>query len=192
MDTFMGTVYFEDETFEGGAVALPKGEYDRCVFSNCDLSGKALSGFRFVDCAFRGCNLSLAKVSNTVWRDVAFSDCKMLGLRFDQCAAFGLAVSFERCQLNYSSFQKTKIRKTVFAHSLLQEVDFTDCDMSQAVFDHCDLDRAVFHRSGAEGTDFRTAFNFVIDPEANKIRKALFSIQGLPGLLGKYDIVIEP
>ena len=34
------------------------------------------------------------------------------------------------------------------------------------------------------------AYNFDIDPEINMIKKALFSAQGLPGLLSKYQLKI--
>jgi hypothetical protein len=42
-----------------------------------------------------------------------------------------------------------------------------------------------------ERSDFRAAYNFNIDPERNKVRKAKFSRDGVVGLLGKYDIVVE-
>jgi hypothetical protein len=41
-----------------------------------------------------------------------------------------------------------------------------------------------------EKADLRTSFNYLIDPEVNKMRKAKFSIDGLPGLLGKYELEI--
>jgi len=31
----------------------------------------------------------------------------------------------------------------------------------------------------------------LIDPEVNRIKKAKFSVSGVPGLLNKYDIEIE-
>jgi hypothetical protein len=42
-----------------------------------------------------------------------------------------------------------------------------------------------------ERTDFRTSYNYSIDPEINRISKAKFSINGVVGLLGKYNIEIE-
>jgi len=42
-----------------------------------------------------------------------------------------------------------------------------------------------------EQADFRTALNFQIDPTVNKLRKALFSLQGLPGLLSAYQLHIS-
>jgi uncharacterized protein YjbI with pentapeptide repeats len=73
----------------------------------------------------------------------------------------------------------------------LIETDFGECDLSEAVFDNCDLARAVFDNTILEKTDFRTAYNFSIDPEHNRVKKAKFSISGLQGLLLKYDIKID-
>ena len=115
----------------------------------------------------------------------------MLGLRFDTCNEFGLSFSFERCQLNHSSFYKTKIKKTIFKNSQLREADFAKCDLTSSVFENCDLARASFENTNVEKADFRTSFNYSIDPEINRIKKARFSILGVSGLLDKYDIEIE-
>lgn len=182
--------YFHDETFER-ADALQKGEYEHCTFSNCNFSEHDLSGFRFVDCLFVGCNMSLANLNKTAIRDVVFKECKLLGLRFDRCDSFGLSFSFDGCQLNHSAFSKTKIKKMHFRNSQLQGVDFSETDLSGAVFEYCDLLDAVFDFSVLEGTDFRTAYNYSIDPQTNKIKKAKFSMDGIKGLLDKFDIRIE-
>ena len=50
---------------------------------------------------------------------------------------------------------------------------------------------ATFDNSNLEKVDFTTAFNFSIDPEINRIKKAKFSLAGVLGLLNKYDIIIE-
>ena len=115
----------------------------------------------------------------------------MLGLRFDTCNEFGLSFSFDNCQLNHSTFYKTKIKKTVFKNSQLQETDFGETDLTNAVFDNCNLSQAIFENTILEKTDFRTSYNYSIDPEINRIKKAMFSIAGLSGLLNKYDIDIE-
>ncbi|MDR3250221.1 MAG: pentapeptide repeat-containing protein [Tannerella sp.] len=115
----------------------------------------------------------------------------MLGLRFDTCLEFGLSFSFDNCQLNHSSFYKTKIKKTILKNSQLQETDFAECDLTSAMFDNCDLTRAVFDHTNIEKADFRTSYNYSIDPEINRIKKAKFSILGVSGLLDKYDIDID-
>jgi len=42
-----------------------------------------------------------------------------------------------------------------------------------------------------EKVNFLTSYNYSIDPENNRLKKAKFSMNGLAGLLGKYDIEIE-
>jgi uncharacterized protein YjbI with pentapeptide repeats len=115
----------------------------------------------------------------------------MLGMHFDHCNKFGLEFSFENCKLNHSSFYQTKIKKTAFKNSELKEVDFTDCDISVSVFNNCDLLNAKFENAILEKADLRTAYNYSIDPNANRIKKAKFSLNGIPGLLNGYDIEIE-
>ncbi len=169
-----------------------KGEYEQCTFINCDLSQADLSDTKFIDCTFSGCNLSLARFKNTTFfQSVQFRDCKMLGLRFDQCSRFGFAIAVEQCNLSSASFYQLKLGKIVFKNVQLHEADFTECDLSGAVFDHCDLAGATFEQTILEKADFRTAFNFSIDPATNRIKKARFSLAGLPGLLGRYDIEID-
>ena len=73
----------------------------------------------------------------------------------------------------------------------LEEVDFSDADLSHAQFSECNLKGATFNTTVLENADFRTARNFSIDPERNRLRKAQFSKEGAIGLLKKYDIVVE-
>lgn len=186
--------YRQEEKFTGldfTQQPLSPADYDGCTFHQCDFSGVSLCGFRFIDCVFTQCNLSLAELHNTSFRDVVFKECKLLGLRFDACGDFGLAVSFEACQLNHSSFYKTKLKKTKFKDCQLHEADFTDCDLSAALLANCDLFRTVFDNTNLEKADLRTAYNYSIDPERSRLRKARFSLAGLPGLLQKYAIEID-
>jgi fluoroquinolone resistance protein len=133
----------------------------------------------------------LAKVVNTAFREVEFKECKILGVQFGDCNKFGLAFSFEKCQLNNAGFVALKIRHTKFKNCSLEETDFSDADLTEAVFDQCVLFDAIFDNTNLEKADLRTAKNFNIDPEKNRIRKAQFSINGLAGLLEKFNIVIE-
>lgn len=198
----MKQVFIEEKTFDKidfKQVPLGKGEYEYCTFLNCELSDADLSELKFSECEFSGCNLSLAKLTQTGLKDIKFKNCKMLGLNFGECSQFGFAVKFDTCILNHSSFsnpespmnKRVRFRQTVFKNSQLYEVDFTECDLSCSVFDKCDLSRTIFERTILEKADFRTAFNYSIDPELNRIKKAKFSRSGIAGLLEKYDIEIE-
>ena len=186
----MSEVYFYDTVFEK-IETLAKGEYECCTFVECDFSKQDFSDFVFIDCSFRECNLSLVNIHKSVIRDVEFSGCKMMGLRFEQCNEFGLSFTFTGCQLNHSSFYKLKIKNTVFNNSQLQEVDFTEADLSGCTFNQCDFLSATFYQTILEKSDFRNSFNYSLDPELNRIKKARFSTSGISGLLDKYDIQIE-
>jgi fluoroquinolone resistance protein len=186
----MSENYIIDQTFSQDKT-LTKGEYENCTFQNCDFSNFDFSDFKFIECLFEDCNLSLLKLNNTVFRDVKFCACKMLGLHFEQCNPFGLAFQFEHCQLKHTSFYQLKIKSTIFKNSQLEECDFTEADLSQSVFENCNLLNAIFEQTNMEKCDYRTAVNYVVDPENNRIKKAKFSAIGLYGLLHKYDIEIE-
>jgi fluoroquinolone resistance protein len=186
----MEQVFVQDKIFDK-IDELAKGEYDSCTFKNCNFSNKDLSQFAFTDCTFNSCDFSLVKLNKTSFRDVQFKDCKMLGLRFDTCNDFGLSFSFTNCQLNHSSFYKSHIVKTVFKDSQLEDVDFAEADLTASIFDNCNLLQAIFDRTILEKADLRTSYNYFIDPEVNQIKKAKFSVDGLVGLLAKYDIIIE-
>jgi fluoroquinolone resistance protein len=72
----------------------------------------------------------------------------------------------------------------------LIEIDLTESDLTSAVFDNCDL-KATFDHTILEKADLRNSYNCTFDPENNRIKKAKFSLEGLAGLLGKYDIEVE-
>ena len=133
----------------------------------------------------------MAKLINAAFRDVFFKECKMFGLQFNDCNGFGLSFKFDGCLLNNSVFYQTSIKKTVFTNSKLIEVDFTECDLSNSVFSGCDFSGAVFDNTGLEKTDFRTSFNYCIDPVLNRLKKAKFSLSEVHGLLYKIDIEID-
>jgi fluoroquinolone resistance protein len=170
---------------------LTSGEYENCTFTNCDLSGADLSEFIFIECKFSETNLSNAKLNHTAFREVEFRDCKMVGLRFEDCLPFLAPPEFHNCLLKLSSFVEMKMPKATFRKCDLQEVDFTGADLSGSVFEKCDLTSTVFDNTKLEKADLRSSYNYSIDPFRNRIRKARFSLEGLPGLLGIFDIIIE-
>lgn len=186
--------YIEDKIFQNidfTTTELSDGEYEKCLFVNCNFSNLDLSKLNFSECEFSGCNMSLADLTRTGFQGSKFKDCKLLGLHFDNCNEFRFTVEFDNCVLNLSSFYKRKLKKTSFKNSSLQEVDFTETNLSGSLFANCDLTRAIFENTILEKADLRTAFNYSIDPEKNKIKKAMFSMPAIAGLLDKYDIEIE-
>jgi uncharacterized protein YjbI with pentapeptide repeats len=84
-----------------------------------------------------------------------------------------------------------KIKKMSFANCSLQEVDFTNTDLSESVFAECDLLKAHFENTILDKTDFRSAFNFSIRPDENRLKKTKFSRETVTGLLHHLDIIID-
>lgn len=190
----MDTVLHEDKTFENINYAEKKlsgRSFSNCVFSNCDFTKSDLSGNNFEECTFVNCNLSLTKLVGTGMRTVKFVGCKLMGIDFSVTNGFGFSVYFQDGMLDYSSFFQCKMKKTNFMGCSLKHVEFGESDLSMAVFNDCDLTAASFTRTNLEKADFRSALNFLIDPEQNRLSGAKFSSLGLPGLLHKYNLRIE-
>ncbi len=97
---------------------------------------------------------------------------------------------FKDCLLDYSQFYKLKLKNIQFIHCSMIAVDFMTTDLSGALFDACNLRRTVFSDTNLEKADFYTSYDYSIDPEKNKIKKARFSLFGLKGLLEKYELNI--
>jgi len=171
--------------------ALPKGEYENCNFNGCNFASADIIGIVFTDCTFTDCNFSMANTKGAAFKEVSFNNCKMTGINFSVCEPFLLAMTFNGCQLNLASFYNLKLKSTRFTKCILHEADMVQTDFSGASFTDSDLRGAIFENTILEKADFRSAINYTIDPEANRIKKAKFSLQGLPGLLHKYSIDIS-
>ncbi len=190
----MNTMLTENKVFEKISFKehiLVKGVYEECTFKNCNFNSVDLSGITFRTCLFNNCDCSLTKLKNTILQDVRFVNSKLLGIQFNECNGFLLRLYFENCMLKLSVFYKLKLKNTVFTNCNLQEADFSEADMAGAAFENCDLLLATFMHTNLEKADFRSASNYSINPELNRIRNARFSIPGVTGLLTTYDIEIE-
>lgn len=187
--------YYEDQlyTFDSAeTVQLSSGTYEGCRFLNSNFSGSDLTDFRFIDCTFQQCNLDRIKLINTSFSNVKFIDCKMMGIDFEHCHPIMFSIGFENCQLTYSNFFQRKMPETVFKNCNLTEVDFSNTILTSAVFSGSNFSNARFEATDLSKADFREAFGYIIDPEKNKLKKALFSANAINGLLAKYDLIIEP
>lgn len=189
-----GPVVHEHKTFTDVDYAekrLINREFLKCEFVGCDFSKSDLRGNDFVDCHFRQCNFSMVTLDGAGFRDARFTGCKILGVDFSRCNSFMFSFTFDECLLDYSTFFGTKLRKTTFQDCSLKEVDFTEVDLTASVFRNCDLTATRFLQTNLEKVDFRTALNFSIDPDGNKMKKTKFSAMNLAGLLYKYNLDIE-
>ena len=84
----MEQVYIADKEYNKAnfkETPLKKGEYENCIFRDCEFSETDLSDFIFTDCVFDRCNISVVKMNKASFRDSIFQHCKMLGLHFVDC-----------------------------------------------------------------------------------------------------------
>ncbi len=185
--------YFEQEytNVDFSQEPIVGAEFNNCTFINCNFSNCKLDNTDFLDCRFESCSFIMVHTHNTGFKEVKFEGCKLVGLDFSLCNDFLFKVEFENCQLDYALFTKKKLRKTKFQNCSVKEADFTQTDLSHAIFGQTDLTDSVFEGCNLEETDFRTAINFTIDPDQNRIKGARFSSYALAGLLRKYDLDLE-
>lgn len=168
-----------------------KADYEYCRFKGCNFGAVDLSNISFTSCEFLDCDMSSAKILHTSFKEATFKTCKLLGLHFDQCHTFLLAMDFSGCQLDLSSFYQLSLKKIKFDDCSLKEVDFVETDLTESHFTNCDLTGAIFENSILNKADLRTSFGYIIDPEINQISKMRLSAAGLSGLLSKHGLRIE-
>jgi uncharacterized protein YjbI with pentapeptide repeats len=70
-------------------------------------------------------------------------------------------------------------------------VDFERANLQQALFKKTNLLNARFVQCNLEGCDFRSSINIQLDPEVNRMKKSKFGPEQLPGLLLKYQLIID-
>lgn len=166
-------------------------QFYKCKFERCDFSKSNVAEIGFEDCIFEGCNFTMTKVKDTGFRNASFKDCRVMGVNFAECSKFMFSFSFERCILDYSVFLGRNIKETSFIGCSLKEVNFSEANLTSCIFTNSDLTLTRFSNTILEKADFRGAFNFAIDPEFNKMKKAKFHLFQLEGLLYKYQLDIE-
>lgn len=64
-------------------------------------------------------------------------------------------------------------------------------DLTESLFDNCNLRLSVFSETNMNKADLYTSYNFSIDPEKSKLKKAIFSTYNIKGLLDKYELIIK-
>lgn len=184
----------EDQSFTRITIAeLRKlgNTFERCSFLDCDFAEANLSELTFIDCHFTNCLFVLCRITQTGLQKVNFTGCNLTGTEFNRAKDFLFEVHFDDCILDNTIFYKKKNKGGRFTNCSLKEADFTAADLTNAVFDNCNLHRSMFDNTQLKGADLSTSFNFEIDPEENNIKKAKFSVHGLPGLLTRYNIVVK-
>jgi uncharacterized protein YjbI with pentapeptide repeats len=180
---YSGSTFFEKE--------IMYHDFERCTFEDCDFTACDFTGVAFIDCVFMYCNFAHAKVNYVSLRDVQFTGCDFTGVNFAMLDTLLFKFGFKDCTLDYTKFYTLKFRSTIFENCSIVAADFMNADITGVMFNNCNLHKSVFTDTVANKTDFSTSYNFTIDPEKNKLKKAVFSEAGLKGLLTRYEIVIK-
>lgn len=189
MTQYIHNLNFDNITFEEQEVNFK--EFECCTFNNCDFSSCTFIAVTFIDCTFNDCVFSGAKINYVAFRTVFFNRCKIEDVNFAMCDKLIFEIHFKECILDFSKFYTLKIKGTTFVDCSIIAVDFMATDLTQVVFENCDLYRSEFSKAIANKANFKTSYNYTIDPTKTKIKKAVFSLAGLKGLLAKYDIVVK-
>ncbi len=185
--------YVLEEIFKKIAFNREQGnfhEFERCVFNDCDFSQCNFIDVTFIDCTFNNCNFDGSKINHVAFRTVFFNDCSIVDVNFAMCDKLIFEVHFSNCILDLSKFYTLKLKGTTFTNCKMVAVDFMKTDLTNVVFDHCDLHRTVFLNAILIKADFRTASNYTFDPSKNKVKNAVFSRDGVKGLLANHEIII--
>jgi uncharacterized protein YjbI with pentapeptide repeats len=191
---FNMTDYFLDIEYDGLTYAkdgVNFKEFERCIFNDCDFSQCTFLAVTFIDCVFNGCNFNATKINYVAFRTATFNRCQMKDINFAMVDKLIFEIAFYDCVLDFSKFYTLKIKETIFQNCSLVAVDFMGADLTGVVFDRCDLYRSEFAKAIANKTNFKTSINYTIDPEKTKLKKAIFAMEGLKGLLFKHDIVVN-
>ena len=190
----MNKNYYYKETFSNENFSednLDNIEFEDCQFDNCNFAALPLIQTVFDNCIFNNCNFSLAVCKKTAFRDVEFNGCKLTGMQLENAHTIGLQVSFNNCLLNQVNAYKINLKATIFTDCEIVEADFSDANLEQSKFINCNLNQTVFSNTNLQKADFRTSYNFVINPTNNKIKQAVFDKSNLEGLLVSFNIIFK-
>lgn len=189
MPEYFFDLEYNNRTYDVDEVSFK--EFERCTFNNCTFSACNFMDVTFIDCVFNDCIFNDAKINHAGLRTVIFNRCKIKEVNFAMCSKLIFEVRFNDCTLDFSKFYTLKIKGTPFINCSLIAVDFMATDLTDVLFENCDLYRAEFTKAIANKANFKTSRNYTIDPKTTKLKKAIFSLDGLKGLLYKHDIIVK-
>lgn len=198
MNGFVDGQQYDGETFR--RLALPDGEFSGldwtdCTFDSCVFTGGRFARCAFAGCRFTGCDLSLIQPRNTTFQDTHFTDCKLVGVDWTLTRGraevkFPLGVGFTRCILDYAMFFGLSLAGVTLTDCTARETDFREANLTGAILRGTDFVGSLFHHTNLARADLTGAHEYTIDPAANTVTRAIFSLPDALALLAGFDIVI--
>ena len=190
---------YQDRRFTGTDArgqTIMGAEFEGCSFERCAFNETVFARCRFVECRFEGCDLSVVRFLDTRLSEVGFSGSKLSGVDWTlpaeaQALRLPLAVSFEECVLDYGSFFGVALGGITMRRCQAHEVDLSEADLSGADLSDTDFAGAKFLHTKLLKADLRGARRYTIDPTANPLKGARFSLPEAVSLLRAFGIKVE-
>lgn len=161
------------------------------TFRNCDFTSTKFDETTLEDCTFIDCNLSVSEFNQTKFHNTTFIGCKILSINFKRCCQFVVDFGFNNCLVQGCSFSDMKLNRLNFVKSTIVDCDFFDSSLVKSSFKGSDLSDSNFQNTNLSEANFQDAKNYIINPSANNIKKAIFSIPEAMSLLREFKIVIK-
>lgn len=165
--------------------------FDACIFNACTFTNADLSECTFQDCRFNNCRFLMCKMEATVWDSAIFTACRLTGMNFAEASGFGFYQEYEDCLLDSCVFYNNTLKNMYFKKSMIRGSSFENCPMQGIAFVDTEFQDTGFLGCNLETADFRTAMGYSIDPKANKLKKARFSLPAASSFLRYLGITIE-
>ena len=158
--------------------------YQGETFANYD-PGELLENAEFEDCVFDHCRWLGTRVQNCRFNACTFDHCNFSGVVFQP---FG---KIKNCAFRYNDFSGMALNGFDWTGAELQQCTFDDTRLAGASFYGVRLGGTRFTRCDLQKADLRTAEEYAIDLETNKLKGARFSFPDVVRLLDGTGIVIE-
>jgi len=170
-------------------------EFSDCTFIDCNFMECEFYNCSFTNCTFSNCDLSLLKVTNSRFVDVSFKQSKAIGIDWTKAGGVSsrmpLSIHFFDSVINYSSFFGLSLHNMQIIHCSVHDVDFTEAKLNNAHLQKSDFFNSRFLHTDLTKADFVDAINYLIDPTANIVKKAKFSVPEVMSLLRGFEIIVE-
>lgn len=165
--------------------------FDDCVFRNCSFNKVAFINISFSDCEFYNCELILCKQEGTTFDDVFFKSSRLTGINFSDCAEYGFNPNFSDCLLDSCVFYDNTLDNCRITECTLRNTDFSNCRLKKTDFSLTRFQNCTFLGCIMDKADFTSATGYSIDPSANKVKGARFSLPEAASFLKYLGLTIE-
>jgi fluoroquinolone resistance protein len=178
LDHLLQEASFDEETFDRVQIQSPlcDKELTSCTFRWLRAEASMWKDVRLEECVFEDCDLTRAQFPRTRFLGVTFRRCKLMGVDWSSIAP-NPSLSFDGCDLRYSSFVKMNLRKTVFRGCKASEANFIDCQLGEADFGETDLTGANFEASDLSKANLADAKGAFLAPGKNRVKDARISVE---------------